>query len=466
MKIIRNLLSDTAVDVATHAEQACAGLRRRERRSGGLNWVYLDSGGDRTPLVLIHGFGGDKSNWTRMCRHLRGHFRIIVPDLPGFGESQAPVTLRYRVQDHVERLRGFLADQERLQLLTAETKNWREMGAAASADPATVRTNKIARMKASKVAKQRMEALAEKLKKLKRPKETAPDTTPAPSDAVRRALEVAERARAAASAARAGAERRAATATAPRALLLNDAGEEVDEEGNVLEPVARTGAGVRAVSTFKVNAKSSEEKRKLDKLEAFAALQRETAAEAAAENATWADPSVIGRRRGRKAEFQVRRPPRAVLSRMIFIASIDVRVSREGDARFRERRQRHRHPFKAPRPPLRGPIDAGTTGCDTDLFGAARRGFGHLTEPRRAASAHVFLFRHAVFLTHRKLHSVARMLVSRCNFYACHTKGWASESGRPDGRDPFAQATFRFARPSSARFETRLARPSASSRGG
>jgi len=340
-------------------------------------------------------------------------------------------------------------------------------GPAAAAGDKLPDTSALAKAKAV-LAKQK--ALAEKLKKLKRPKETAPDTTPAPSDAVRRALEVAERARAAASAARAGAERRAASATAtttaPRALLLNDAGEEVDEEGNVLEPVARTGAGVRAVSTFKVNAKSSEEKRKLDKLEAFAALQRETAAEAAAEDATWADPSVIGRRRGRKAEFQVRRPPRAVLSRMIFIASIDVRVSREGDARFRERRQRHRHPFKAPRPPLRGPIDAGTTGCDTDLFGAARRGFGHLTEPRRAASAHVFLFRHAVFLTHRKLHSVARMLVSRCNFYACHTKGWALESGRPDGRDPFARATFRFARPSSARFETRLARPSASSRGG
>ena len=108
--------------------------------------------------------------------------------------------------------------------------------------------------------------------------------------------------------------------------MLNDAGEEVDEEGNVLEPVARTGAGVRAVSTFKVNAKSSEEKQKLDKLEAFAALQRETAAEAATEDATWADPSVIGRRRRRKAEFQVRRPPRAVLSRTIFIASINVRV--------------------------------------------------------------------------------------------------------------------------------------------
>ena len=183
-------------------------------------------------------------------------------------------------------------------------------GPAAAAGDKLPDTSALAKAKAV-LAKQK--ALAEKLKKLKRPKETAPDTTPAPSDAVRRALEVAERARAAASSARAGAERRAAsataTATAPRALLLNDAGEEVDEEGNVLEPVARTGAGVRAVSTFKVNAKSSEEKRKLDKLEAFAALQRETAAEAAAEDATWADPSVIGRRRGRKAEFQVRRPP-------------------------------------------------------------------------------------------------------------------------------------------------------------
>jgi hypothetical protein len=193
--------------------------------------------------------------------------------------------------------------------------------------------------------------------------------------------------------------------------LLNDAGEEVDEEGNVLEPVARTGAGVRAVSTFKVNAKSSEEKRKLDKLEAFAALQRETAAEAAAEDATWADPSVIGRRRGRKAEFQVRRPPRAVLSRMIFIASIDVRVSREGDARFRERRQRHRHPFKAPRPPLRGPIDAGTTGCDTDLFGAARRGFGHLTN-RAAPRRHTFFF----FVTRFFSRTASYTLSRGCSF--------------------------------------------------
>jgi pimeloyl-ACP methyl ester carboxylesterase len=83
---------------------------RSASSSGGLEWVYLDSGGSGEPLVLVHGFGGDKANWTRLRRHLRGRYRLIIPDLPGFGESESPPQLRYRVQDHVERLRGFLRD--------------------------------------------------------------------------------------------------------------------------------------------------------------------------------------------------------------------------------------------------------------------------------------------------------------------------------------------------------------------
>ena len=67
---------------------------------------------------------------------------------------------RDALREALKTLRGFLADQDRLELLTPESKNWREMGASASSDPASVRTNKIARMKASKAAKQRMEELA------------------------------------------------------------------------------------------------------------------------------------------------------------------------------------------------------------------------------------------------------------------------------------------------------------------
>lgn len=110
MKSLVSFVGETAVSLALRAECIGAGLRRRERSSSGLDWVYLDSGGDGAPLVLIHGFGADKYHWTRVASHMRGRFRVIVPDLPGFGESEAPANLRYRIQDHVERLRGFLLD--------------------------------------------------------------------------------------------------------------------------------------------------------------------------------------------------------------------------------------------------------------------------------------------------------------------------------------------------------------------
>lgn len=73
-----------------------------------------------------------------------------------------------RVQSLGEALRclhGFVADQERLELLAPEARGWKEMGASASNDPAAVRDQKIARYKASKAAKQRMELLGEKLAK-------------------------------------------------------------------------------------------------------------------------------------------------------------------------------------------------------------------------------------------------------------------------------------------------------------
>ena len=76
---------------------------------------------------------------------------------------------REALREALKTLRGFLADQERLELLAPEAKGWREMGSSASADPAAVRTGKIARMKAGKAAKQRMEVLAGKLKAKGRP---------------------------------------------------------------------------------------------------------------------------------------------------------------------------------------------------------------------------------------------------------------------------------------------------------
>jgi len=65
----------------------------------GSHVVFLE-GGKGEPLVLLHGFGADKDNFTRVARWLTPHYRVIIPDLVGFGESShlSDVDYRYAAQ--------------------------------------------------------------------------------------------------------------------------------------------------------------------------------------------------------------------------------------------------------------------------------------------------------------------------------------------------------------------------------
>lgn len=94
-------------------ELARAGLVRRETEAAGQRLVYLDSapgaGGDGPPpLVMLHGFAGDKLNWVRFARHAAPHHRAIVPDLPGFGESTRDAGRVYSMDNQVAWLAAFL----------------------------------------------------------------------------------------------------------------------------------------------------------------------------------------------------------------------------------------------------------------------------------------------------------------------------------------------------------------------
>lgn len=68
---------------------------------------YLEGGSGET-LVLIHGFGGDKDNFTRMARFLTPHYRVLCPDLPGFGDASRHADADYAIAAQVERLRAYL----------------------------------------------------------------------------------------------------------------------------------------------------------------------------------------------------------------------------------------------------------------------------------------------------------------------------------------------------------------------
>jgi pimeloyl-ACP methyl ester carboxylesterase len=88
-------------------ERSSAGLEQKSINVGKLHFEYLD-GGKGDVLVLLHGFGANKDNWTRIAKDLTPHFRLIAPDLPGFGESSRDNDKTYTISAQVDRLHGFM----------------------------------------------------------------------------------------------------------------------------------------------------------------------------------------------------------------------------------------------------------------------------------------------------------------------------------------------------------------------
>jgi len=80
------LFPGTVYHVLLKVERGIGGLEQRHLEVNGIPIEYLE-GGQGDTLVLLHGFGANKDNWTRIGKHLTPHFRVIAPDLPGFGES-------------------------------------------------------------------------------------------------------------------------------------------------------------------------------------------------------------------------------------------------------------------------------------------------------------------------------------------------------------------------------------------
>ena len=76
--------------------------------SSGEKMVYAENGNVAgEPLLLIHGFGGNKDNFTRIARQLE-NYNLIIPDLLGFGDSSKPMAADYRAEAQATRLHELL----------------------------------------------------------------------------------------------------------------------------------------------------------------------------------------------------------------------------------------------------------------------------------------------------------------------------------------------------------------------
>ena len=57
---------------------------------------------------LSTGSGADKDNWDRFAKRLTGSYRVIAPDVPGFGDSSKIPGAKYDMQTQVMRVHEFV----------------------------------------------------------------------------------------------------------------------------------------------------------------------------------------------------------------------------------------------------------------------------------------------------------------------------------------------------------------------
>ena len=108
-------------------QRLAAGAQRYAIALAGHRWSYLDAGRvkparasnrsrsallvpplPKPVIVLVHGFTGAKENWLPLMRVLAPNYRLIAPDLPGWGDSERLHDTDYGATAQAERLAKFL----------------------------------------------------------------------------------------------------------------------------------------------------------------------------------------------------------------------------------------------------------------------------------------------------------------------------------------------------------------------
>ncbi|GAA6135640.1 alpha/beta fold hydrolase [Oceaniserpentilla sp. 4NH20-0058] len=102
-------LKHSLFDMGVGIERSRSDLEQKSIIIDNFEWAYLESTEqtNKPVVVLLHGFGADKDNWTRMAGFL-SNFHIIAPDLPGHGDTPFIEGEQYGFDKQSLRLAKFL----------------------------------------------------------------------------------------------------------------------------------------------------------------------------------------------------------------------------------------------------------------------------------------------------------------------------------------------------------------------
>jgi abhydrolase domain-containing protein 6 len=97
------VIVQTAITVA----RCSAGLSRQEIQVDDHRWVYVE-GGKGEVLLFLHGYGDSKEGWGEFPSAFKDRYRVIIPDLPGFGENSRVQADTYDISNQAKWLDHFV----------------------------------------------------------------------------------------------------------------------------------------------------------------------------------------------------------------------------------------------------------------------------------------------------------------------------------------------------------------------
>ncbi|HOZ23998.1 MAG TPA: alpha/beta hydrolase [Thermomonas sp.] len=92
-------------------QRVAAGLSRGTVEVAGHRWsyAYRDADAPDAPtVVMLHGFTGSKENWYPLAAALGGRYRVLIPDLPGWGESERKPGAVYGFTEQAANVEAFI----------------------------------------------------------------------------------------------------------------------------------------------------------------------------------------------------------------------------------------------------------------------------------------------------------------------------------------------------------------------
>ena len=92
-------------------QRVAAGLSRASVDVAGHRWAYAYRDADRADaptIVMVHGFTGSKENWYPLAAQLGRRYRLLIPDLPGWGESERKPDAVYGFTEQAANVDAFI----------------------------------------------------------------------------------------------------------------------------------------------------------------------------------------------------------------------------------------------------------------------------------------------------------------------------------------------------------------------